>query len=528
MARFLGSLYLAGATIALVSLAVAQAPGTNMAGLYAVIASAYVLGAVVLAWRNRLTPGMLSFALALATVVISMSMFFADDRTGVYAMFYVWVGLTAAYFLTWPQVVLQASFLSAAYAAVLSQSPSAQPAEQWLVVVGTVVVAAGIVGVLRRGVARLIANLADSARSDALTGFLNLRGFHELMDVELERSRRSNRPLSLLIVDLDDFKQVNDRFGHPGGDRALKLFARSLRETIRRIDVAARVAGDRFAVVLPETESHSAYLLAERLRRKVNEEIPATPVKLGLSIGVATAPRHGLVTEELLHAGERALYAAKQLGRDRSVLYDPEIIGELMAADSKRELQREENIAAVLVLAETLDMRDSGTARHSQTVARLAAGIATELGMLPRAVERIKLAGVLHDIGKIGVADSILRKPGPLTGDEYEEMKKHSELGARILAGANLEDISAWVWAHHERPDGLGYPQGLMDSEIPLEAKILAVADSYEAMTSDRVYRMAMPADEAAAELRACAGTQFDPAVVDALLVTLHAERTAA
>jgi putative nucleotidyltransferase with HDIG domain len=173
-------------------------------------------------------------------------------------------------------------------------------------------------------------------------------------------------------------------------------------------------------------------------------------------------------------------------------------------------------------------MRDTGTARHSQTVARYATDIATELGLLPKSVERIKLAGVLHDIGKIGVADSILRKPGPLTEDEYHEMQKHSELGARILAGANLEDISGWVWAHHEQPDGNGYPQGLADDDIPLEAKILAVADAYEAMTSDRVYRMAMPAADAEAELRRCSGTQFDPLVVDALLATLRAERAVA
>jgi HD-GYP domain-containing protein (c-di-GMP phosphodiesterase class II) len=135
---------------------------------------------------------------------------------------------------------------------------------------------------------------------------------------------------------------------------------------------------------------------------------------------------------------------------------------------------------------------------------------------------------VLHDIGKIGVRDSILKKAGALTDDEYDEMQRHAELGARILAGANLDDISGWVLAHHERPDGHGYPHSLRDHEIPLEAKILAVADSYEAMTSDRVYRKALGHDIAQAELLRCAGGQFDPEVVDALIAALTAERDAA
>jgi len=178
----------------------------------------------------------------------------------------------------------------------------------------------------------------------------------------------------------------------------------------------------------------------------------------------------------------------------------------------------------VMVLAETLDIRDTGTARHSQTVAHYCHLIARELGLDAGLAERLRVAGVLHDIGKIGVADSILRKPGPLTDAEYAEMQRHAELGARILAGANLDDIAEWVLAHHERPDGRGYPRGLHDLDIPLEAKIVAVADSYEAMTSDRVYRTALGHDAAQQELRRYAGSQFDAVVVDALLAALAAE----
>jgi len=187
----------------------------------------------------------------------------------------------------------------------------------------------------------------------------------------------------------------------------------------------------------------------------------------------------------------------------------------------REDMQSEEHLAAVLVLAETLDMRDQSTARHSETVGRYAKLIAAEMEMSPRETERVHLAGMLHDIGKIGISDTILQKPDKLTDAEWDEMRKHPELGARILDGARLEDISAWVRAHHERPDGRGYPEGLADERIPIQAKILAVADSYEAMTAERVYQPGMSHEAAREELLRCAGSQFDPAVVLAFISVL-------
>jgi putative nucleotidyltransferase with HDIG domain len=170
-------------------------------------------------------------------------------------------------------------------------------------------------------------------------------------------------------------------------------------------------------------------------------------------------------------------------------------------------------------------MRDTGTARHSQTVGRYCELMGRELGLSRDRIERMRLAGLLHDIGKIGVPDSILAKPGPLSDEEYEQMRKHPEIGARILGGSGLDDIRSWVLAHHERPDGRGYPKGLRDSEIPLEAKLLAVGDSYEAMTSDRVYRKAIGIDAARDELIRFRGSQFDPRVVDAFIRALDREQ---
>jgi len=179
-------------------------------------------------------------------------------------------------------------------------------------------------------------------------------------------------------------------------------------------------------------------------------------------------------------------------------------------------------LAAVMLLAETLDLRDAGTAQHSRTVGTFAKHAAVALGLEPDRMERIHAAGVLHDLGKLGIADAILHKPGALDEGEWKEIMRHPEIGARILEHAGMSDIAAWVRAHHERIDGNGYPRGISGRQIPLEARILAVADAYEAMIADRPYRDGMPAVAACEELIRCSGTQFDPAVVDAFLAALE------
>jgi putative nucleotidyltransferase with HDIG domain len=242
-----------------------------------------------------------------------------------------------------------------------------------------------------------------------------------------------------------------------------------------------------------------------------------------VSFGVASFPTHAADAAALMHAADQALYAAKAMGRDRSVIYNPEVLASVLGGNLD-PVAGNEHLSAVLVLAETLDLRDSGTASHSQTVGRLAAMIATTLGFDEARVERIRLAGILHDIGKVGVPNSILRKPGRLTDAELDVIKRHPELGAQILEHPSLADVREWVAAHHERPDGLGYPLGLSGEELPLEARIVAVADAYEAMTSDRPYRDSIGYDAALAELRHCSNSQFDPLVVEALITALRRE----
>jgi putative nucleotidyltransferase with HDIG domain len=294
-----------------------------------------------------------------------------------------------------------------------------------------------------------------------------------------------------------------------------------LRRSTRDSDVPTRLDGEEFAVVLRDTDRIAALAVAERLRAAVHEEFADVPVPLSVSVGLAATGTSLDTASEVLRAAHRALAAAKRLGRDRAVPYHPQTLGLLDSLSDAAAGAGGEQLAAAMLLAETLDLRDEGTARHSHTVGQLAEQTGRHLGWDAGRVERLHAAGVLHDIGKLGIPDAILRKPGGLDDDEWVEIRRHPEIGARILEHANLRDIADWVRAHHERVDGRGYPAGLAGTAIPAEARVLAVADAYEAMTADRPYRRALGADVAEAELRRAAGTQFDANVVEALLAAV-------
>jgi diguanylate cyclase (GGDEF)-like protein/putative nucleotidyltransferase with HDIG domain len=373
---------------------------------------------------------------------------------------------------------------------------------------------------MRDHVASLIESLYDASRTDPLTGLTNRRGHRETLDLELERARRNEAPLALVMIDLDHFKEVNDRSGHHVGDAALRRAAAVLSEGRRRLDGVARVGGEEFAFVLPNTDAHEAYTVAERLRIALRGEFAGDAVAVTASLGVSSFPQHGATAGALLRTADEALYAAKGSGRDRSVIYS-DTLTELSEVMGSRDIAAERFLAVVMDLAEAVDLRFSGSARHSETVGRYAAVMAVELGLSPERAERVRLAGMLHDIGKVGVPNSILGKPGALTDAERAVILRHPELGAQILEHDSLADVREWVGAHHERPDGLGYPLGLSADAIPIEASIVAVADAFEAMTSDRSYRRATAHENARAELERHAGAQFDASVVEALCTLL-------
>jgi diguanylate cyclase (GGDEF)-like protein len=520
MARALGSLFVAGAMIGLVSLVLPHPSHSDVAGIAALCGLALLLGFTFIFEAGRMPGWTFPGACYAATFLISLVLYLSNAVDSPYSFYFVLVAMFSAYFLSARQLALQIVSIAVTYPIVITvlDATEEQPQQRWLLTIWTVVVVAVFIAVLRHRMNALVIRLSDAASTDPLTQLLNRRGFRDVFDLELERSRRSGRPCALVMGDLDHFKRVNDLLGHPAGDERLRRFARVLGRGKRRIDAAARMGGEEFALLLPETDEHGAYVIAERLRHSVRDAFAPDQVALTVSFGVAAYPNHGATGDQLLQAADQALYVAKELGRDRTAIYRPEVTAQLLSTKEHASMRNEGYLSAMLVLADAVDLRDAGSAAHSETVGRYAEMIAAELGLDEERVERVKLAGVLHDIGKVGVPDAVLQKAGPLDEAEWDEIQKHCELGSRLLSGAGLEDIAGWVLAHHERPDGSGYPAGLQRSEIPPEARILAVADAYEAMVADRTYRMGIGHERARRELEAGAGTQFDPLVVEAFL----------
>lgn len=529
VARVLATLFAAGASLAALTVVLPHPAHTNELGLLLIVADAYLVAATLYTQAAKLPTWTLPPTLAWGTLLITGVAYFSGESPSPLVFFYLWVFLYASYFFTPRQAALQIVCVGVVYGALLAaRPPSGGIPAWWLVGMGTLLVGAMVIMVMRARVELLIARLYDAARTDPLTKLSNRRGFRELLDLELERARRGGTAMGLLIGDLDDFKDVNDRSGHQVGDLALQRVARVLSEGKRQIDAAARVGGEEFALIVPDTDSDGAFALAERLRCALREEFAGDPTPLTISFGVTVYPEQGETAASLLHAADQALYSAKQSGRNRTVRHSPALRDELREPSDVRDIEGERFVMAVLDLAEAVDLRFSGSARHSETVGRYAEMMARELGLPEHRVSRVRLAGILHDIGKAGVPNSILHKPGPLTAEEYAQIKRHPELGAQIIEHISLSDVREWVATHHERPDGLGYPHALLGNAIALEARIVAVADAYEAMTSDRPYRDSIGYEAALAELRRCAGTQFDARVVDAFIAALTREATPA
>ena len=519
MARALGALFVAGALVGLLSLALPNGPGASEVGIATICGIALTVGLLLAFERGRLPSAAFPAACFGASTLIALAIYFSDRPESPYSFYFVLVAMFSAYFLSVWQLLFQTAFIAAVYPIVVAaQGGGPQSAQRWLLTIWTVIVVGAFIAILRQRMNALVERLSSAASTDPLTLLLNRRGFHDVFDLELERSRRSGRPCALLMGDLDHFKRVNDLLGHPAGDERLRKFATLLLAGKRRIDAAARMGGEEFALLLPETDEHGAYVIAERLRHAVRDAFAPDQLAITVSFGVAAYPNHGATGDQLLQAADQALYVAKELGRDRTAIYRPEVTAQMLSAKDRTQMRADGYLSAMLVLAEAVDLRDGGSAAHSETVGRYAEMIAAELGLEPERVERVKLAGVLHDIGKVGVPDEVLQKAGPLDDAEWQEIHKHCELGSRLLSGAGLEDLASWVLSHHERPDGNGYPGGLAGAEIPPEARILAVADAYEAMVADRCYRMGIGVERAREELENGAGTQFDALVVEAFL----------
>ena len=356
------------------------------------------------------------------------------------------------------------------------------------------------------------------ALTDPLTSLGNHRHFHERLARELEHALRGGRPLALCLVDIDDFKRINDQFGHPEGDRVLSQVATRLRQS----GEAFRLGGDEFAVLLPGSDAGEALTAASSIVERISRLDFAEMGAVTVSAGIALAPQHARERDELLRLVDTALYRAKENGKNRADIYRPDVI-EL--ADLRRLVSAKDRAArlrAAASLASAVDARDVYAGNHSERVAELAVRLAARIGLSREELELTRLAGSLHDLGKLVLPEKLLRKPEPLTEPEWTVLREHSSLGSRMLESLGIDSVAEWVLHHHERWDGKGYPDGLAGTDIPLGARIIFVADSFDAITSDGLYGKACTVDDALTEVVLCAGTQFDPAVVEALAAELH------
>jgi diguanylate cyclase (GGDEF)-like protein len=518
MARVGAWLGLVAALLGALGILLPHGSGVDEVGVGAASAVALLIAAGAVLGFDDLPPWTFVLGAALATVDAAAAVHFWGADTFYGPLPFLFPTLFAAWFLPVRVAAVQVAAVGALYAAELIwRDPGYSPVASWVATVGTLAAFAVLIALMRTRVGTAIAELTDAARRDPLTGLLNRRGFEEAFDVEIERARRTEQSLSVIVGDLDRFKEVNDSYGHPAGDEALRRVGKAMRDSKRSWDAAARVGGEEFAILAPDTDEHGAYVLAERIRQTIERAFATGIGPLTASFGIVSYPVHGQTAETLLQAGDQALYAAKQLGRNRSVISSAEVPG-ILARGARGHEEATVELDTLLSLAEALDVRDSGSATHCRRVGRYSELIARELGLPPDSVERVRIAGVLHDVGRVGVPDALLAKAGPLSDEEWHWVRSHPETGARMLETTEFEDIGVWIRAHHERPDGTGYPSGAKGPELPLEAAIIGVADAYEAMTAARPYRDTLDPQAASDELRRGAGSQFDERVVDALL----------
>jgi diguanylate cyclase (GGDEF)-like protein len=366
------------------------------------------------------------------------------------------------------------------------------------------------------------------ATHDRLTGIANRETLLTTLVAEVERATRHHSWLSVAFIDIDRFKPINDTYGHKSGDAILRQVANVIADNIRGSDLLGRYGGEEFMLILPETQPDEAVVLAEKLRSLVaaHSLLIAGQQRLQVTTTAGVAGEIGsqLQVDALVDQADAAMYAAKQLGRDRTYLYravdeNAPVRRAPISSEHRHAataIGRWANDTATEALASVLAPQPHHRGRPSDMIASLATGIALEMGLPREEIERIRVASLLHDLGKLAVPSEILDKPTALSDGEWQAIGEHPRIGQVILEQASsLREAIPVVLHHHERFNGGGYPHGLRGNEIPIGARIVSVADAYHAMVHDRPYKTALGHEAALAELRANAGTQFDPEVVN-------------
>jgi len=394
---------------------------------------------------------------------------------------------------------------------------------------------------------RCNAQLAELAATDGLTGLPNTRHLHEALPAAYSMAARTQRPLSVIMLDVDLFKAYNDEFGHPAGDDVLRRFGAVLRCMTRAHDLAARYGGEEFAVLLPATDTEAARAFAERVRDALaSTSWPLLPVTA--SLGVATSGTGVGDGAALLARADDALYRAKRAGRNRVVHHDdppgpggaatssplidehdsePTQATRGPAMDLHRAARLGEQTAGLERICDTMvegwaravELRDHDTGRHSRRVAEQAVRLARRMGVPEGELVQVRRGAMLHDIGKLAVPDAILGKPGPLDDAEWRVMRRHPETALEMLEPISFLGPALEIpYCHHERWDGSGYPRGLKGEQIPATARMFAVVDVWDALTHDRPYRAAWPEDRVRAHIRSAAGKHLDSHAVEEFL----------
>lgn len=382
--------------------------------------------------------------------------------------------------------------------------------------------------------------LAASSLKDSLTGLYDYQNFLKFLDTEYKRARRYNLPLSLLMIDLDHFKMVNDTYGHPFGDFVLRETARIFKDSVRDSDIVCRYGGEEFAIILPNTSLEGAYSVAEKLRRTIANLVfwqGDLSTKLTVTIGISTIAEERIDTkEDLLKHADEALYEGKHRERNMVVAWGELSLWEKLMQRAEKEMvehyrnrflsvassMKKAYMEATMALVKSMDEKDGYTATHCYLVAVYAGRLIEALGLSQEEQEVIRNAAILHDIGKVSIPDYLLSKPAALTEEEYAIVKRHPEQAVKILDGVSfLQQEIPIIMCHQEWYNGQGYPKGLKGEEIPLGARIIAVCDTFEALTSPRPYRPSISAEKAFDMLRKEAGAKFDPALVEPFIKSM-------
>ncbi|MBA2287864.1 MAG: diguanylate cyclase [Ktedonobacteraceae bacterium] len=367
------------------------------------------------------------------------------------------------------------------------------------------------------------------ATTDVLTELPNHRALVSLIDQELARAGQYERSCSLLFFDIDHFKALNDGYGHAAGDEVLAEFSRLIRIRLREIDTVGRWGGEEFVAILPELTVEQAQAFAETIRVDVAAHTFSAGggMRLTCSLGVACYPLHAQEREALVTAADQAMYGSKRLGRNQVRSVNDPLVQALLLEQMQDGGREETALAGIIeALSRLVTVHDSSTGIHSNDVGEMSLDLTRQLGLPAAEAHMVALAGHLHDIGKISIPTALLQKPEKLTEEEWVVMRTHPVIGAEVVSSIPaLRPLASVIRAHHERWDGQGYPDHLAGDAIPFAARVIAVVEAYLAMTEERPYQPARSRALALAELTRCAGSQFDPLVVAAMVVLQQSDQ---